>query len=69
MMRTEVTKINAEKSWKLEKRKEKVAEKKQVHFRPGMCALTEIHKFQKSSDLLIRRLPFVRYYLKYNLMQ
>lgn len=29
-------------------------------FRPGTVALREIRKFQKSTDLLIRRLPFQR---------
>eukprot|EP00455_Lapot_gusevi_P000495 TRINITY_DN10225_c0_g3_i3.p1 TRINITY_DN10225_c0_g3~~TRINITY_DN10225_c0_g3_i3.p1 ORF type:complete len:144 (+),score=1.41 TRINITY_DN10225_c0_g3_i3:105-536(+) len=28
--------------------------------RPGMAALREIRKYQKSTDLLIRRLPFAR---------
>ena len=29
-------------------------------FRPGMVALREIRKYQKSTDLLIRKLPFQR---------
>jgi histone H3 len=29
-------------------------------FRPGTVALREIRKFQKSTELLIRRLPFQR---------
>lgn len=34
---------------------------KKVHrFRPGTVALREIRKYQKSTDLLIRRLPFQR---------
>jgi histone H3 len=34
---------------------------KKVHrFRPGTVALREIRKFQKSTDLLIRKLPFQR---------
>ena len=34
---------------------------KRVHrFRPGTVALREIRKFQKSTDLLIRKLPFQR---------
>mmetsp|Transcript_1377 Transcript_1377/g.2434 ORF Transcript_1377/g.2434 Transcript_1377/m.2434 type:complete len:146 (-) Transcript_1377:74-511(-) len=34
---------------------------KKVHrFRPGTVALREIRKFQKSCDLLIRKLPFQR---------
>jgi len=32
---------------------------KKVHrFRPGTVALREIRRFQKSTDLLIRKLPF-----------
>ena len=34
---------------------------KKVHrFRPGTVALREIRKFQKSTELLIRKLPFQR---------
>lgn len=34
---------------------------KRVHrFRPGTVALREIRKFQKSTELLIRKLPFQR---------
>lgn len=29
-------------------------------FRPGSLALREIRKFQKSTDLLIRKIPFMR---------
>eukprot|EP00976_Prorocentrum_cordatum_P074797 1181653-Prorocentrum_minimum.AAC.3 len=29
-------------------------------FRPGTVALREIRKFQKSTDLLIRKMPFMR---------
>ena len=29
-------------------------------FRPGSRALLEIRKFQKSTDLLLRKLPFAR---------
>ena len=36
------------------------SQKKQHRFRPGTVALREIRKFQKSSDLLIRKLPFQR---------
>lgn len=35
-------------------------EKKPHRFRPGTVALREIRKYQKSTDLLIRRLPFQR---------
>ena len=39
----------------------KVGGQKRVHrFRPGTVALREIRKFQKSTDLLIRKLPFQR---------
>ena len=34
--------------------------KKPRRFRPGTVALREIRKFQKSSDLLLRRAPFQR---------
>lgn len=34
--------------------------KKPHRFRPGTVALREIRKFQKSTDLLIRKLPFQR---------
>ena len=38
----------------------KKSQKKQHRFRPGTVALREIRKFQKSTDLLIRKLPFQR---------
>merc|ERR1712065_47482 len=34
--------------------------KKKKRYRPGTVALREIRKFQKGSELLIRRLPFQR---------
>lgn len=34
--------------------------KKPFRFRPGTVALREIRKYQKSTDLLIKRLPFQR---------
>ena len=34
--------------------------KKRRRFRPGTKALLEIRKYQKSTDLLLRRLPFAR---------
>lgn len=40
--------------------------RKRRRFRPGTKALLEIRKYQRSTDLLIRRLPFARlvsYYL------
>mmetsp|Transcript_19161 Transcript_19161/g.39091 ORF Transcript_19161/g.39091 Transcript_19161/m.39091 type:complete len:125 (-) Transcript_19161:414-788(-) len=33
---------------------------KRLRFKPGIRALKEIRKFQKSTDLLIHRLPFIR---------
>jgi len=36
------------------------AQKKRRRFRPGTVALREIRKYQKSTDLLIRKLPFSR---------
>ena len=35
-------------------------QRKPRRFRPGTIALREIRKFQKSTDLLIRKLPFQR---------
>ena len=37
-----------------------VGVKKPHRYRPGTVALREIRKFQKSTDLLIRKLPFQR---------
>lgn len=37
-----------------------IAPAKKHRFRPGTVALREIRKYQKSTDLLIRRLPFAR---------
>ncbi len=34
--------------------------KKTQRFRPGVVALREIRRFQKSTELLIRKLPFQR---------
>lgn len=34
--------------------------KKKHRFRPGVVALREIRKYQKSTDLLLRKLPFSR---------
>ena len=34
--------------------------KKRHRFRPGTVALQEIRRYQKTSDLLIRKLPFQR---------
>ena len=33
--------------------------KKPHRYRPGTCALHEIRKYQRSTDLLIRKLPFM----------
>lgn len=38
----------------------KIGQKKTRRYRPGTVALREIRKYQKSTDLLIRRLPFSR---------
>jgi histone H3/H4 len=35
-------------------------QRKKIRFRPGTVALREIRKYQKSTDLLLRRLPFSR---------
>merc|ERR1719440_1440598 len=34
--------------------------KKKIRFKPGTVALREIRKYQKSTELLIRKLPFQR---------
>ena len=41
-------------------RAEKKEHKKPHRYRPGTVALREIRKFQKSTELLIRKLPFQR---------
>lgn len=43
-------------------REEKIARKrsKPIRYRPGELALREIRRYQKSTELLIRRLPFQR---------
>jgi hypothetical protein len=35
-------------------------QKKRMRFRPGTVALREVRKYQRSTDLLLRRLPFSR---------
>lgn len=35
-------------------------QKTERRFRPGTVALKEIRKYQKSTDLLLRKLPFAR---------
>ena len=43
------------------KRNIPVVDSKKIHrFRPGTVALREIRKYQKSTELLIRKLPFQR---------
>ena len=37
-----------------------ISKGKKKRFRPGVKALREIRKYQNSTDLLIRRLPFAR---------
>ena len=36
------------------------AEKKKIRYRPGTAALRQIRKYQKTTQLLIRKLPFQR---------
>jgi len=45
---------------KASKPKDLVVPKKKHRFRPGTVALREIRRYQKSTDLLIRKLPFQR---------
>ena len=43
------------------KKNDSVLDSKKIHrFRPGTVALREIRKYQKSTELLIRKLPFQR---------
>jgi histone H3 len=43
------------------KKNDPVIDAKKIHrFRPGTVALREIRKYQKSTELLIRKLPFQR---------
>ena len=42
-------------------RKKNDGEKRQHRYRPGTVALREIRRYQKSTELLIRKLPFSRY--------
>lgn len=37
-----------------------VVDKKKRRYRPGTLALKEIRRFQKTTDLLIRKMPFAR---------
>jgi histone H3 len=39
-------------------RKPTIAERKPYRWRPGTVALRDIRKFQKNTDLLIRKAPF-----------
>ncbi len=41
-------------------RQKAIAVRKPHHWRPGTVAAREIHKFQKTTDLLIRKAPFQR---------
>jgi hypothetical protein len=42
------------------KRPEASSQRKRRRYRPGTRALKEIRKYQRSTDLLLRRLPFQR---------
>ena len=41
-------------------KEKKMDEKHRRRYRPGMLALREIRKYQKSTELLIRKLPFLQ---------
>ena len=41
-------------------KEKKTEEKHKRRYRPGTLALQEIRKYQKSTELLIRKLPFMR---------
>jgi hypothetical protein len=45
------------------------ATKKPHRYRPGTVALREIRRYQKSTELLIRKLPFQRYKIVTNLLR
>lgn len=47
-------------SLKIKKKAKTPSQKKSHRYRPGTVALREIRKYQKSTDLLIRKLPFQR---------
>ena len=46
--------------WKQPRHPPKGRVRKPRHFRPGTVALREIRKYQRSTELLIRKLPFQR---------
>ena len=48
------------KHFKISKKKLQGGVKKPRRYRPGTVALRDIRKYQKSTDLLIRKLPFQR---------
>ncbi len=50
----------AQKASRLPQHVELSAERKKKRFRPGTVALREIRRYQRSTDLLIRKLPFQR---------
>mmetsp|Transcript_48396 Transcript_48396/g.96854 ORF Transcript_48396/g.96854 Transcript_48396/m.96854 type:complete len:125 (+) Transcript_48396:609-983(+) len=56
-MKKKVTKNNKQ---KIKDQNKKNVKQKRFRFKPGIGALKEIRNFQKSTDLLIHRLPFVR---------
>ena len=41
-------------------RETELATQKRRRYRPGTLALKEIRRFQKTTDLLIRKMPFAR---------
>ena len=55
------TKQEPKKRSQIKKKQTKNAVEKKPHrYRPGTVALREIRKYQKSTDLLLRKLPFQR---------
>jgi histone H3 len=54
------TKVVMKKNQKGEAHTGEGGEKRKHRFRPGTVALREIRKYQKSSELLMRKLPFQR---------
>jgi len=69
-MRTKKTARHNPAAAKTEERNKKVLKRKQAkrkltdkphRYRPGTVALREIRRYQKSSELLIRKLPFSRF--------
>ena len=58
--RTPVIGCNGEPIWAQQAKQKHCGMKKPHRFRPGTVALREIRRYQKSTEILIRKLPFQR---------